>query len=200
MNETKHEARQALMRRAMGALCAVGVAGTLLAPAAAFAEVQTNTDGETIITVQADTSNIAFTVPTTIPLSVQADGSLIVASEDEFKITNKSPFDIHVTGITVTSEDGWNIVASASASPNDNSIDLAIGPSGNAADASEAIQAGGVSLSDNAAWNMGYAGSAEDSINLTCSGNVSHVTKDLQTASKVATITWTVAAGQAGGE
>lgn len=182
------------MRRAMGALCAVGVAGTLLAPTAAFAANTTE------VTVEADTSNIAFTVPTTIPLSVQADGSLIVASEDEFKITNKSPFDIHVTGITVTSEDGWNIVASASASPNDNSIDLAIGPSGNAADASEAIQAGGVSLSDNAAWNMGYAGSAEDSINLTCSGNVSHVTKDLQTASKVATITWTVAAGQAGGE
>lgn len=182
------------MRRAMGALCAVGVAGALLAPTAAFAANTTE------VTVEADTSNIAFTVPTTIPLSVQADGSLIVASEDEFKITNKSPFDIHVTGITVTSEDGWNIVASASASSNDNSIDLAIGPSGNAADASEAIQAGGVSLSDNAAWNMGYAGSAEDSINLTCLGNVSHVTKDLQTASKVATITWTVAAGQAGGE
>lgn len=182
------------MRRAMGALCAVGVAGALLAPTAAFAANTTE------VTVEADTSNIAFTVPTTIPLSVQADGSLIVASEDEFKITNKSPFDIHVTGITVKSEDGWNIVASASASSNDNSIDLAIGPSGNAADASEAIQAGGVSLSDNAAWNMGYAGSAEDSINLTCSGNVSHVTKDLQTASKVATITWTVAAGQAGGE
>lgn len=182
------------MRRAMGALCAVGVAGALLAPTAAFAANTTE------VTVEADTSNIAFTVPTTIPLSVQADGSLIVASGDEFKITNKSPFDIHVTGITVKSEDGWNIVASASASPNDNSIDLAIGPSGNAADASEAIQAGGVSLSDNAAWNMGYAGSAEDSINLTCSGNVSHVTKDLQTASKVATITWTVAAGQAGGE
>lgn len=194
MNETKHETRQALMRRAMGALCAVGVAGALLAPTAAFAANTTE------VTVEADTSNIAFTVPTTIPLSVQADGSLIVASEDEFKITNKSPFDIHVTGITVKSEDGWNIVASASASSNDNSIDLAIGPSGNAADASEAIQAGGVSLSDNAAWNMGYAGSAEDSINLTCSGNVSHVTKDLQTASKVATITWTVAAGQAGGE
>ena len=194
MNETKHETRQALMRRAMGALCAVGVAGALLAPTAAFAANTTE------VTVEADTSNIAFTVPTTIPLSVQADGSLIVASEDEFKITNKSPFDIHVTGITVKSEDGWNIVASARASSNDNSIDLAIGPSCKAADVSEAIQAGGVSLSDNAAWNMGYAGSAEDSINLTCSGNVSHVTKDLQTASKVATITWTVAAGQAGGE
>ena len=199
MNGTKHETRQALMRRAMGALCAVGVAGTLLAPTAAFAEVQTNTDGETIITVQADTSNIAFTVPTTIPLSVQADGSLIVASEDEFKITNESPFDIHVTGMAVQSEDGWAVMADAKNSSTDNSISLKIGPSSSMQDISKA-NGGSIDLSSDAAWNMGYADSGTDSINLTCSGNVSHVTKDLQTASKVATITWTVAAGQAGGE
>lgn len=200
MNETKHETRQALMRRAMGALCAVGVAGTLLAPAAAFAEVQTNTDGETIITVQADTSNIAFTVPTTIPLSVQADGSLIVASEDEFKITNESPFDIHVTGMAVKSLDDWNIVADAEQSNNDNSIDFKIGPLGSEAEAASATKGGGLDLSDNEGWNMGHKKSGSESISLQCSGHVARVTKDLQSANRVAQITWTVAAGQAGGE
>ena len=193
MNGTKHEARQALMRRAMGALCAVGVAGTLLAPTAAFAANTTE------VTVEADTSNIKVEVPTQIPFLVQADGSLITASEKTFSIVNMSQFDVHVTNMQVDAENDWNIVASAASSSNDNSIDFSIGPKEDQIKASEALGSG-IDISSRPEWNLGYHGSETQSINLTCSGNVSHVTKDLQTASKVATITWTVAAGQAGGE
>lgn len=193
MNGTKHEARQALMRRAMGALCAVGVAGTLLAPTAAFAANTTE------VTVEADTSNIKVEVPTQIPFLVQADGSLITASEKTFSIVNMSQFDVHVTNMQVDAENDWNIVASAASSSNDNSIDFSIGPKEDQIKASEALGSG-IDISSRPEWNLGYQGSETQSINLTCSGNVSHVTKDLQTASKVATITWTVAAGQAGGE
>lgn len=193
MNETKHETRQALMRRAMGALCAVGVAGALLAPTAAFAANTTE------VTVEADTSNIKVEVPTQIPFLVQADGSLITASEKTFSIVNMSQFDVHVTNMQVDAENDWNIVASAASSSNDNSIDFSIGPKEDQIKASEALGSG-IDISSRPEWNLGYQGSETQSINLTCSGNVSHVTKDLQTASKVATITWTVAAGQAGGE
>ena len=193
MNETKHETRQALMRRAMGALCAVGVAGTLLAPTAAFAANTTE------VTVEADTSNIKVEVPTQIPFLVQANGSLITASEKTFSIVNMSQFDVHVTNMQVDAENDWNIVASAASSSNDNSIDFSIGPTEDQIKASEALGSG-IDISSRPEWNLGYQGSETQSINLTCSGNVSHVTKDLQTASKVATITWTVAAGQAGGE
>ena len=193
MNGTKHETRQASMRRAMGALCAVGVAGTLLAPTAAFAANTTE------VTVEADTSNIKVEVPTQIPFLVQADGSLITASEKTFSIVNMSQFDVHVTNMQVDAENDWNIVASAASSSNDNSIDFSIGPKEDQIKASEALGSG-IDISSRPEWNLGYQGSETQSINLTCSGNVSHVTKDLQTASKVATITWTVAAGQAGGE
>lgn len=193
MNEAKRETRQALMRRAMGALCAVGVAGTLLAPTAAFAANTTE------VTVEADTSNIKVEVPTQIPFLVQANGSLITASEKTFSIVNMSQFDVHVTNMQVDAENDWNIVASAASSSNDNSIDFSIGPTEDQIKASEALGSG-IDISSRPEWNLGYQGSETQSINLTCSGNVSHVTKDLQTASKVATITWTVAAGQAGGE
>ena len=181
------------MRRAMGALCAVGVAGTLLAPTAAFAANTTE------VTVEADTSNIKVEVPTQIPFLVQANGSLITASEKTFSIVNMSQFDVHVTNMQVDAENDWNIVASAASSSNDNSIDFSIGPTEDQIKASEALGSG-IDISSRPEWNLGYQGSETQSINLTCSGNVSHVTKDLQTASKVATITWTVAAGQAGGE
>ncbi|MDM8246782.1 hypothetical protein QUW40_09255 [Collinsella tanakaei] len=193
MNGTKHEARQGLMRRAMGALCAVGMMGALMAPTAAFAANTTE------VTVEADTSNIKVEVPTQIPFLVQADGSLITASEKTFSIVNMSQFDVHVTNMQVDAENDWNIVASAASSSNDNSIDFSIGPKEDQIKASEALGSG-IDISSRPEWNLGYQGSETQSINLTCSGNVSHVTKDLQTASKVATITWTVAAGQAGGE
>lgn len=194
MNGTKHETRRALVRRAMGALCAIGVAGTLLAPTAAFAANTTE------VTVEANTANIEVEVPTVIPFLVEPDGSLSTAPEATFTITNKSQFDVHVTGMQVKAKNGWNISETASLSPNDNSIDFEIGPEGNGVSAFEASQGAGADLSPDAAWNMGYEGSGSESINLDCSGNVSNVTKNLQTANEVATITWTVAAGQAGGE
>ena len=52
-------------------------------------------------------------------------------------------------------------------------------------------------LSKDANWNMGYAGSGKDSVAIASTGKVSHVTKDLSSAQKAATVTWTLAAGAA---
>lgn len=44
---------------------------------------------------------------------------------------------------------------------------------------------------------MGYAKSGKDSVAIASTGKVSHVTKDLSSAQKAATVTWTLAAGAA---
>lgn len=54
--------------------------------------------------------------------------------------------------------------------------------------------------STNTAWNMGYAGSANDNdailLNIT-DAKIARVTTDITTPRKAATITWTVASGAA---
>ena len=52
-------------------------------------------------------------------------------------------------------------------------------------------------LDDLHTWNMGYAKSGNDSVAIASTGKVSHVTKDLSSAQKAATVTWTLAAGAA---
>lgn len=50
----------------------------------------------------------------------------------------------------------------------------------------------------NAAWNMGYANSANDKISLDITdAKIARVTADISTPQKAATITWTVASGAA---
>ena len=97
---------------------------------------------------------------------------------------------------------GWSLVADASKSASENSLsfELSADP---AADPAADSFAGAVSASDprdlskDANWNMGYAKSGTDSVAIASTGKVSHVTKDLSSAQKAATVTWTLAAGAA---
>ena len=181
--------------------CALGTLSALMAPVSAFAATTTEVTGnagQTEVTVKAAEGNIVFEVPTVIPFAAGGDGSLIVPDSETLQISNKSIFAIHVTNMEVTQEDPWVLVSDASLGGDTaNAIDFQIGPSGNLKDASAASVPGGADLSGNAAWDMAYMGSEGSSLELEAVGNISHVTEDLsENGSKVATITWTVEAGQ----
>ena len=123
-----------------------------------------------------------------IPFAAKADGTLVGPSAAETKIVNKSVFPIHVTKMAVSAAEDWSLVADASTSTSENSLSFELNGVSAATSAN---------LSANTAWNMGYAGSGTDSVAITSKGKVSHVTKDLSTAKKAATVTWTLAAGAA---
>ena len=181
--------------------CALGTLSALMAPVSAFATTTTEVtgnEGTTEVTVKAAEGNIVFEVPTVIPFAAGGDGSLIVPEDETIQIVNKSIFGISVTNMKVKAEANWNLVSDATDSDADNSIDFQIGPSLNMKDASAAATEKGTSLKSDASWNMGYEGSGNNILALSAAGNVAHVVEDLsaENGSKVATITWTVAAGQ----
>ena len=185
-----------IKNRAVAVACGLALAATALAPAAAFAAGNTTTvtsgnTGTTDVTVQVQkdqgVDQLAFEVPTVIPFAAKANGELIGPSASETKIVNKSVFPIHVTKMSTSAVGtGWSLVADASKSTSENSLSFELN------DVSAATPA---DLSAKAAWSMGYADSGKDSAAITSTGKVSHVTKDLSSAQKAATITWTLAAG-----
>ncbi|MDY3970580.1 MAG: hypothetical protein SOY95_08100 [Atopobiaceae bacterium] len=181
-----------IKKHAAAVACGLALATTALAPVAAFAGGNT---GSTDVTVQVEkdaadgTDQLAFEVPTVIPFAAKANGELVGPSTDSTKIVNKSVFPIHVTGMSTSAEGtGWNLVADASNSASENSLSFEL----NGVSAAKSAD-----LSKDANWNMSYAGSAADSVAITSTGKVSHVTKDLSSAQKAATVTWTLAAGAA---
>lgn len=185
-----------IKNRAVAVACGLALATTALAPAAAFAAGNTTTvtsgnTGTTDVTVQVQkdqgVDQLAFEVPTVIPFAAKANGELVGPSASETRIVNLSVFPIHVTGMSTSAKGtGWSLVADASKSTSENSLSFELNGVSAATPAD---------LSAKAAWSMGYAGSGKDSVAITSTGKVSHVTKDLSSAQKAATITWTLAAG-----
>lgn len=185
-----------IKNRAVAVACGLALATTALAPAAAFAAgnttlVKDGNTGPTDVTVQVQkdqgVDQLAFEVPTVIPFAAKADGTLIGPSKETTEIVNKSVFPIHVTKMSTSAVGtGWSLVADASKSTSENSLSFELNGVSAATPAD---------LSAKAAWSMGYAGSGKDSVAITSTGKVSHVTKDLSSAQKAATITWTLAAG-----
>ena len=180
-----------IKNRAIAVACGLALATTALAPAAAFAAGNTGTT-EVTIEAQKDAQGndqLAFEVPTKIPFAAKADGTLVGPKPEKTKIVNKSVFPIHVTGMSTSAENtGWNLVADASKASASETNALSFELNGVSA-------ATPANLSANASWNMGYAGSGKDSVAITSTGKVAHVTKDLSSAQKAATVTWTLAAG-----
>ena len=93
-----------------GIMAAAMLATAIGTPAAAFAA----TNKTTTVTVKADDSNLTVTVPTVIPFTMGADGTLTSASSGALQIVNGSNFGIHVSGVKVTKQSPFNIVADAS--------------------------------------------------------------------------------------
>ncbi len=180
------------LRWRIGAVACAGALSLMCLPTSAWANA-----GTTQVTVEADPSSvIEYDVPTELPFYVAADGTLTGPTPSACQIVNKSVFGIHVTEVSVTPADGWNIVSSAEVGSGINSIDFQFGPI-KQIDALSAINQ--VDVSSDASFNMGYAGSGKETVSINSSGDVARLTHDITKPIPVATISWTIAAGSASG-
>lgn len=186
-----------IKNRTIAVVCGLALAATALAPAAAFAGPTIGNTGTTNVTIQVDKGGqggqedqLAFTVPTEIPFAAKADGTLVGPTANKTQIVNKSVFPIHVTSMDVSNgTTDWKLVTEASSKATDaNQLSFKLNGISAATHAD---------LTEDVRWNMGYSGSATGSIDISSEGKVANVTKDLSTAQKAATITWTLAAGSA---
>lgn len=184
------------LKARVGALAVSLVMATAIAtPALAFADGTTSTKS-TKVTIQYVTpepggDNLSFSVPTQIPFVAKANGTMLVASADDLKIQNLSVFPIHVMNMAVVEESPFKLVPDVEKSTDANAFQFKV----------NGLQAAAFAdTSTNTAWNMGYAGSANDndaiSLNIT-DAKIARVTTDITRPQKAATITWTVASGAA---
>lgn len=182
------------LKARVGALAVSLVMATAIAtPALAFADGTTSTKS-TEVTIQYVTpepggDNLSFSVPTQIPFVAKADGTMLAPSADTLKIQNKSVFTIHVVNMAVTEQSPFKLVADVTVGTDANAFQFKV----------NGLQAAvPADTSTNTAWNMGYAGSANDKISLDITdAKIARVTTDITKPQKAATITWTVASGAA---
>ena len=180
------------LRWRIGAVACAGALSLMCLPTSAWANA-----GTTQVTVEADPSSvIEYDVPTELPFYVAADGTLTGPTPSACQIVNKSVFGIHVTEVSVTKADGWNLATSAQSGSMINSIDFQFGPK-KQIDAFAAMEI--VDVSNDASFNMGYKGSGKEAVSIDSSGDVARLTHDITKPIPVATISWTVAAGSASG-
>ena len=145
-------------------------------------------DGTTDVTVQVaeGDENLAWSVPTQIPMKATAAGTLIGPDADAIAIRNLSAFPIRVRQMDTTSEKPFNLVDDVDKSSGNNDFQMSV----NGTAAKQTVE-----LPDDGTWAMGYTGNDEgsDKLPLTVSGaKIARVTEDLTVAKKAATITWTV--------
>lgn len=171
------------------------VAAAIATPALAFADGTASTKSTEVtikyVTPEPGGDNLSFSVPTQIPFVAKADGTMLVASADNLKIQNLSVFPIYVENMAVTAESPFKLVPDVEKSTDANAFQFKV----------NGLQAAAFAdTSTNTAWNMGYAGSANDndaiSLNIT-DAKIARVTTDITRPQKAATITWTVASGAA---
>ena len=177
----------------VGALALSLVMATAIAtPALAFADGTTSQSTDVTIqsvTPDPDGDNLTFSVPTQIPFVAKSDGMMQAPSADTLKIQNLSVFPIHVVNMTVTEQSPFKLVADVAKGTDANAFQFKV----------NGLQAAArVDTSANAAWNMGYANSANDKISLDITdAKIARVTTDITKPQRAATITWTVASGAA---
>ena len=187
------------LKTRVGALAvSLATAAAVATPTLAFANDNGTTNGTTSqsteVTIQSvnpspSGDNLSFSVPTQIPFVAKADGTMLSASEESLEIQNKSAFPIHVVNMAVAEQSPFKLVADVSTGTDANAFQFTI--NGTKAAAS-------VDTSSEAAWDMGYEGSATGTIPLkTTDAKIARVTTDISKPQKAAAITWTVASGAA---
>ncbi len=200
-------------------VCLVGIlAGFSLPQSAIAAEDQTGT-GETSLTVRLEKTgeyggsnaegeysnpdndgdglgdNLAFTVPTRIDFVAAADGTLTGPKSDTAFIKNESRYSVHVSSLATTAKNGWSIVRDASESNALNSVDIEMGPEEDRLNGADYLTK---SLVGNPRfWNMAARGAADnaDRVELSFSGHINNVDKDISTEATFGQINWYVTPG-----
>lgn len=145
-------------------------------------------DGTTDVTVQVaeGDENLAWSVPTQIPMKATAGGTLIGPDADAIAIRNLSAFPIRVKQMDTIAEAPFNLVDDVDKSSGSNDFMMSM----NGVAAKQTVE-----LPDDGSWAMGYAGNEKGSDNLPIAisgAKIARVTANLSQAKKAATVTWTV--------
>lgn len=145
-------------------------------------------DGTTDVTVQVaeGDENLAWSVPTQIPMKATAGGTLIGPDADAIAIRNLSAFPIRVKQMDTTAEAPFHLVDDVDKSNGNNDFMMTV----NGTTAKQTVE-----LPDDGTWAMGYAdnGEGNDVLPIAISGaKIARVTADLSATKKAATVTWTV--------
>ena len=184
--------------------CGLALVGTVAAPVAALAaqnETPAGNIGTTEVTLMnyrgesgTDADQLHFSVPTVIPFAVKSNGSMQCASADAIQIENLSVFPIHIANIAVKAQDPFVVADTLASDVKENTLDFAL----DGIKASAATAPGGTAY---AKVTLGYQGSATANHDVAVTdGKIVKVTEDLSNHTnpqKAATITWTLAAGDA---
>ena len=145
-------------------------------------------DGTTDVTVQVaeGDENLAWSVPTQIPMKATADGTLIAPDADAIAIRNLSAFPIRVKQMDTTAETPFHLVDDVAKSSGNNDFQMSM---------NDTAVKQTVELPDDGTWAMGYAGNEDgnDVLPIAISNaKIARVTADLSATKKAATVTWTV--------
>ena len=145
-------------------------------------------DGTTDVTVQIaeGDENLAWSVPTQIPMKATASGTLIAPDADVIAIRNLSAFPIRVKQMDTTAEAPFHLVDDVNKSSGNNDFQMSM---------NDTAVKQTVELPDDGTWAMGYAGNEDgnDVLPIAISNaKIARVTADLSATKKAATVTWTV--------
>lgn len=130
--------------------------------------------------------NLAWSVPTQIPMKATASGTLIGPDADAIAIRNLSAFPIRVKQMDTIAEAPFNLVDDVDKSRGNNDFMMSM---------NDTAVKQTVELPDDGTWAMGYKenGEGSDKLPITISdAKIARVTANLSAAKKAATITWTV--------
>ena len=156
--------------------------------------------------------NIAFTVPTAINFVADAQGKLTGPSASAAYIENESAFSIHASAFRTEAKDGWTIVDDDTTVTTTDAVDFQFGPSTSdkapnadafdyLATAPNKVKIASVNEDKNnvADWNMAPKASegVADRVQLTTTGDIHNVSKDITQRTKMAEIHTFVTAGSA---
>lgn len=185
------------LRTAAAALLGTAlIAGAVFAGVPDYAYANTQTVGgkaSTDVYLATDDSKIIASVPTQINMAVSADGALTGPNAETTQIINGSIFGIHVSNIAVAEENNFSIVSDTSSATANDSLQVALTPNkGTTLQFAELISGKEITTTD---WNLAKKDATGSTINLSTSGSLVNITKDLSTSQKFATISWTFAPG-----
>ncbi len=192
------------MRKLMSLALALVLSLALAAPAAAADVGTSGSTGAVPVTISAEATTFSVTVPTSIPLNV--DASAAVTCADNLKIINNSAGPVEVTGISVQNN-AWSIVsfnggnrsALASEKVDSNELGLALTPDGGSQvdiNALKMFSFFGVALGERQASplkELEWIIPAGDDLNFECDGIATALSKELsgiKAVDIVFTISW----------
>lgn len=192
METTIHPLRIAVATLAGSALIASAIFAGI--PSQAYANTQIkNGTATTDVYLTTDSSKIIASVPTQIDMAVSGDGTLTGPDAKSTQIINGSIFGIHVSNISVSEANSFSLVSSISGATANDSLQVALTPNeGTSLQLADLKSGKTIETSD---WNLAKKDTTGSTIDLSTSGALVNITKDLSTSHKFATISWTFAPG-----